>query len=125
MSGSTRTKAPSVLVLKLQGIISNKSTSTGTQSEKDFFNRVELKLEEIKRRIQMPKKSLEDVDMEWKRPTSPVDKSTDSSPVSEVRKHWQSVSHFDVRTLQTALGDISVSDTHDGLSGAFGKLSFT
>ncbi len=102
MKFSARTQAPPTeLVLKLVGRISKKSTSTGTQSEKDFFKRVELKLKEIQRH----------------------DTSTGSSPFSETRNHWQSKSHFDMRALQTALVDISVSNTHDCISCALANLS--
>jgi hypothetical protein len=99
-----------MLVLRLQKTISKKSTSMRQQSERDFFKRVQLRLQEIQRHIQMPKEPLEDVDMERKRPTSPVDTSTGSSPFLETRRHWQSKFHFDMRTLQTALVDNSVSD---------------
>ena len=112
MKFSAHTQTPTtMLVLRLERKISKKSTSMRQQSEKDFFKRVQLRLQEIHRHIQMPKEPLEDTDMESVRTTPPVDTPEVSSPFTQVRSHW--AFRDDVTFITGVLGNVSMESVRN------------
>jgi hypothetical protein len=107
-----RTQTPTIQkITQLQLRISNPSIGKQKKSEEDFRKRLQRKLEEIEKRMPMPKEPLEDTDMESVRTTPPVDTPEVSSPFTQVRSHW--AFRDDVTFITGVLGNVSMESVRN------------